>query len=105
MLLQSLSIRGRRAVLASTVAFSWLLANPLLPAGFGDDNATVGAAFAKGGHGGHHKGANADHKGGHHKGKGSQNQSEDDDDDGDDEDDDDDQDDDDQGDDDDNDDQ
>jgi hypothetical protein len=83
MLLPSLSLHSRRAILASTVAFSWLVANPLLPAGFDGNASTLGAAFAKGDHGGHGhnhgKGANNGHHG-KHKGTSASDPTDDDDD-------------------------
>jgi hypothetical protein len=69
MTIQSLGTRGRRALLASTVAFSWFVANPMLPADFSGDGATLGAAHAKGGHhGGKHSTAgHVGHKSPHGK--------------------------------------
>jgi hypothetical protein len=66
MTIQSLGTRGRRALLASTVAF---VANPMLPADFSGDGATLGAAHAKGGHhGGKHSTAgHVGHKSPHGK--------------------------------------
>lgn len=60
MQLKSLGVKGRRAILASTVALSWLVTNPLLPN-------LEGAAFAKGNHGQHDQGVGGKH--GTHHGK------------------------------------
>lgn len=61
-----------RAPVAFALAFAWLLANPLLPAGFGPGAANIGAAFARHGaddgpnhdvnddHGRHHRHGNDD---------------------------------------------
>ena len=67
--LQSLGIKGRRAILASTVAFSWLVSNPMLPASFGDDASTLGSAFAKSNHDGNHGGKHGKDVSSGHKGK------------------------------------
>jgi len=60
MQLKTLGVKGRRAILASTVAFSWLVTNPLLPN-------LEGVAFAKGNHGQHDQGVGG--KQGAHHGK------------------------------------
>lgn len=58
-----------RATAALALAFAWLLANPLLPAGFGPDAVNVGAAFARhGADDGPNHDVNDDHGGGRHHG-------------------------------------
>jgi hypothetical protein len=63
MTISTVSPRVRRIILASSVAFSWLLANPLMPA-----SVATSAAFAKGSHSqsssGHHQNQ------GHHQNRG-----------------------------------
>jgi hypothetical protein len=51
------------------VAFSWLVANPILPANLSGDGATLGEAFARGGHHGgkHDTAGHVGHKNQHGK--------------------------------------
>jgi hypothetical protein len=71
---KSLGVKGRRAILASTVAFSWIVTNPLLPN-------LEGVAFAKGNHGQHDHSVSGQHgahhgkTGAHHNHRGGKNKS------------------------------